>query len=251
MNVFRRVSLLLFLSSLPLVSSCTYFERFIIRLEERPGLPCLGLNHIEFTVEALSENQDAIVQKKAAEGFQNAQLFWNTTTGKCQLSNGILLKQIPYGGERKLTILGYDSSGTYAVASGSSSPFLVEASGNEVQTEITMQISRKADIKPGTVIIRFDNTLPAASAQIEALFQAHQGLPEDRRSIKLQTSEALPKFLILSNLPLGQERPGQLLVLDKDGKTIAQTQTFKFSIADTSPDLLSTRIAVSFAAANP
>ena len=134
-------SVLLFVLALAQLGSCSYIERFVIRVEEKADLPCVGVYQMEFTVEKLTEQQEEIVNAKFTEGFQPTDLFWNSQTGKCQIPP-IPLKQIPYGGERKLTIVTYDSSGR-SVSNGSTPAFRVEKSGDDIQSAVTLSLGRR------------------------------------------------------------------------------------------------------------
>jgi len=218
----RRALWLLLVAAMPLwmsLGSCDYVQRFFLIIRENRN-PCVGVISFAFELEALEAGQEAIVSQQDAKDAIDTALFWNISTGQCQrLDAGIALKEIPYGGERKLTIKGLDSSGRL-VSLGTSPPFLLEASGDAVVDQVNMDLVRGCrafnangdctspeQIGYGTLIIRFPiGALPAQTNTI--LFQLE---PDPKQTpanfeVRVQVGSTLPGFLILANVPAASGR---------------------------------------------
>ena len=223
--------------------SCSYIERFVIRVEESAGFPCMGVNQMEFTVEKLVEQQDEIVQAKFSEGFLPNELFWDSNTGKCQIIP-IPLKQIPYGGKRKLTIVAYDSSGRFAVSTGSTPEFVVESSGDNVQSAVTLSLQRRANIGTGTLILRFNNPLPDTTSRLQVVLK-EQG-DDKEESLFVATTDKKPEFIILTNIPFADERPLFVRALDSAQALVGLSDDLTYTISNNSPLQMSARLAVTF-----
>lgn len=233
----RRVIWLLFVISLGFwipSTSCSYFERFIILIDEGQSFPCVGAFRFAFVLEALEQGQDALTSEKASDSFQPGSLYWNEATGKCQLPDGILLKNIPYGGNRKITINTYDSSGQ-AISLGSSPTFLLEASGSNVQNRVTVSLIRgcrdfdpvqgvcgqRQNVGLGTLIVRFDQTkspVPVGTSSLVFVLPESNGLPKQEWTVPLSDG-TLPSFLIISNVPSATDRAFSMHALSGNKET--------------------------------
>jgi len=246
----RVVAFLLLLGCICLpISGCDYIERFLIQLEEAPNsYPCVGVVHFSFVIETLSENQEEIVQHKYTEEFSAADLFWNTTTGKCQLE-GIPLKKIPYGGERILTIKGYDST-RFPVVRASSQKFLVEPKGEEVKDTVNITLKRATNASRGTLIIRFDTPPPKGTNVVHLTLAAKDNLQKEIRTIPIP--ETPPKFVIVTNVPPSTNRTLYLEAYSGlvNGKTqkLAKSQEKPYTIDVTQPRSFLSRVSVAFQA---
>ena len=230
--MFRKKSMTRFLllvvmcTSMSLVS-CEYVARFIIRIDEGANFPCIGVYSFTFIVDALEESQRAFSSETTAE---TGQLFWRTTSekdqnktysaGSCKIPRGILLKNIPYGGRRKLIVQARDSSG-YLVASGASPAFTLEPRGDDVKDLIAMDLvrgcesfdasrcTRSKTVSLGTLIISFppNGGIPDTAGRL--FFQspavAAQNLPKIERKIPLPTDKR-PDTIILTNIPVSGQR---------------------------------------------
>lgn len=229
-------------------ASCDYKQRFFIKLDEGRTFPCVGVSQFTFILEAIEEGQEEIVQHKAINDI--SQLFWHTDTGKCSMPNGsgIPLKKIPYGGQRQLIIKAYDSSGR-EVSVGTSPPFLLEATGSNVQDTISMELRRQARILTGTLIIRFVNPLPQGTDKVEMVLQAHsnpggQNLPEESRGIPINTEEP-PGFVIVTDIPPASGR--KLKLHAKQGaNTLQSSLETSYTIESGNPGKFVARVAISF-----
>ncbi|MCB9638321.1 MAG: hypothetical protein H6727_05340 [Myxococcales bacterium] len=231
------------------LGSCSYIERFVIRVEEKGDLPCMGVYQMEFTVEKLTEQQEEIVQAKFTEGFQPSDLFWNSQSGSCQIPP-IPLKQIPYGGERKLTIVTYDSSGR-SVSNGSTPAFQVEKSGDNIQSAVTLSLARRQNMTTGTLIIRFTNDVPATAKRLQFVIKAQGDAKEENLFVTMIDNQPKPKFVILTNVPFANGRTVFARALDGAQALVASSEELSYTIEASSADKMAARLALTFNPANP
>lgn len=226
----RRISLLLLLVGgfcLTLMG-CEYIARFIIRIDEGANYPCLGVYRFTFVIDALEEDQEDLANERVTNPSPSeADLFWKAD-GTCQIPKGILLKNIPYGGQRKLIIQGYDSGGML-VSSGRSPTFKLEPRGDDVKDLIAMDFVRGCrqfdavkciDSQPvalGTLVISFPATIPIPKQSQSLIFQSpavqDKGLAAINRTIKFQSNE-LPTTIILTGIPESSSRTYSIHALD-------------------------------------
>lgn len=227
--------------------SCNYHERFIISINEGNTFPCVGVIHFSFILEAAEHGQVPLTSESRTASFEDSQLYWNKQTGRCQIPEGILLKDIPYGGERKITIQGFDSTHyiRQPIAMGTSPRFLLEASGSDVTENISLNLIRgckqfdevqgtcgnKTNISLGTLIIRFPNTALVPQATKSILFQmkaiTSQNIPEVTRQINVDTSAGPPNHIILTNMPPANKRPFTIYALGVDPVTKVPNSSLK------------------------
>lgn len=213
------------------VVSCEYVARFIIRIDEGASLPCVGVYSFTFIVDALEEDQRAFSSETTAS---TGQLFWDASKGTCKIPRGILIKNIPYGGKRKLIIQARDSSGLL-VSSGASPAFTLEPRGKDVKDLIVMDLVRGCESfdalrctkrKPmslGTLVITFPATAGIPSEAGRLFFQSPavqtQNLPKLERNIPLPTKDK-PKTVILSNIPVSGKRTYTIHAINADEQEI-------------------------------
>lgn len=185
---------LLLLMGLVSLTSCSYVERFIFRIDEGNTFPCVGVSRFEFVIQALEEGQDEIVQQKVSTSFADSDLNWNPISGKCQLKFGIPLKKIPYGGTRKVTIRGYDSTGKTVISTGTTKAFKVEPSGDDVEDEVVLPFQRLPNIKRGTLLIQFASGLPVGTSKVQVV------LSGETRVVTVQKPDSPPDFILITNV---------------------------------------------------
>lgn len=207
---------------------CEYIARFIIRIDEGANYPCLGVYRFTFVVDALEEDQEDLANERVTiPAPTEADLFWKAD-GTCQIPKGILLKNIPYGGQRKLIIQGYDSSGLL-VASGRSPTFKLEPRGDDVKDLIAMDFVRGCrqfdavkciDSQPvalGTLVISFPTATPIPKQSQSLFFQSpavqDKGLPAISRTVKFQSNDR-PTSIILTGIPESPSRTYTIHALD-------------------------------------
>lgn len=241
---FSLSSLLLLVLVTTQLGSCSFIERFVIRVEEKADLPCVGVYQMEFTVEKLTEQQEEIVNAKFTEGFQPTDLFWDSQTGKCQIPP-IPLKQIPYGGERKLTIVTYDSTGR-SVSNGSTPAFQVEKSGDNIQSAVTLSLGRRQGVATGTLIIRFANDIPEAAKRLQFVLKALGDAKEENLFVRLIDGQPKPKFAILTNIPFANNRLVFARALDAGQNQIAGSEELSYTIEQSGADKMAARLALTF-----
>ncbi len=221
-RMIRYAFLILSLGAISLFSmSCDYIQRFYLVVDEGSHLPCFGVSHFSFKVESMSEEMDSpIVEDKYMEDFQPSAFFWSSETGKCNFGEGFPIKKIPYGGQRQLTITGYDSTGKQ-ISAGQSPLFLVEPSGSEVQDEIIMNLSRVPNLPLGVLVIRFTVPTTEKMAKYRIIFKPYK---KGSYNLNLEVREFGPKmtggknFLIISGLPYADQRQCTLEVTTISGQ---------------------------------
>jgi hypothetical protein len=160
---------------------------------------------------------------------------------------GISLPSIPYGGDRKITIQGFDSTGK-SVALGSSRTFRLEASGRDIETTIPLLLERgctkfdavnfrceagnQTQLSLNTLIVEFPLNGPVPIGTKKLLFQLvkDQQNPQDEpvRRISIESGEALPTFLILADIPASDSRSFTIHALDAGNVELKKwTGTYK------------------------
>lgn len=228
------MGLLLLLLAMTPLQGCTYIERFYVIVNEN-RFPCVGVVSFSFTLEALEAGQDAISNELKTVDANPSSLLWDQT-GNCQkLAAGVPIKKIPYGGQRQLTVEGFDSSGEL-VAHGRSTSFYLEASGSNVEAKLFIDLVRGckqftddgncANTVPmslATVVVRFPiGTPPLNTARFIFRLTGQAGTPSSfTRTINI-TDGVVPQFVVLSNVPSGGAKSFEVFALDQGGQQLKQ-----------------------------
>ena len=193
----------------------SYRERYIIVFKET-RFPCLGVSRLK--IEVSGEGLTAIQREYVKP------TFWRITDGKCDLPDGLVIKEIPFGGVRKVTLIGYDSA-DLPVAEGNTVPFEVQPEG-DVQDTIELPFKRLDSVAEGTLVLTFKGGLQALHDSTKTLVLViPMGSGGDyKRVVPVVQVKDLQLPLVIPDIPSAASKKFTLVAQDGAGKQLQRWQ---------------------------
>jgi hypothetical protein len=195
-----------------------------IKVDGGASSGCVGAVGVEVDLQPDSSSGSIVRYTFASKSALKDDLLWSTDTGLCQLQN-VRIPSIPLGGQRRVTLRFFDSSGRVISKGSIAESIPMDANAAAFKKTHTVSLVREPSVTLGTLILQFidPHTLPAATRYVYLeTASVEPGKEPFALASFRHTGSTPPTFVVFSGIPTGPNRSLRVIPLDDSFNTLGE-----------------------------